>query len=215
MKKKTLDTLLKKKDSKAAKQLKTSKTIREGATVTYKQTCAGAMLSFPAGCNYPLASQPPRDPPQLVLCSVCRVAAKKYSCSVTGSPLCSLQCYKKNLALRLGQGHVLCYIYIRCIVIYLCGIVQAKQILVICSLIKISQREVWNHVVGRRPTTGSVPRFCRCRRAVWSATGPRTTWWWWSPPRPGQQTSRAGRTTGATPRPSAQSFTRHLRTELE
>ena len=106
MKKKTLDTLLKKKDSKAAKQLKTSKTIREGATVTYKQTCAGAMLSFPAGCNYPLASQPPRDPPQLVLCSVCRVAAKKYSCSVTGSPLCSLQCYKKNLALRLGQGHV-------------------------------------------------------------------------------------------------------------
>ena len=102
MKKKTLDTLLKKKDSKAAKQLKTTKSIREAPTVVYRQNSAGALLSFPAGCDYPLAGQPPREPPRTVLCSVCSAAPKKYSCSVTGSPLCSLECYKINLASRPG-----------------------------------------------------------------------------------------------------------------
>ena len=102
MKKKTLDTLLKKKDSKAAKQLKIGKSGREVAKVVYRQNRAGALLSFPAGCSYPLERQPPRDPPRPALCTVCSAAPKKYSCSVTGRPLCSLECYKKNLASRPG-----------------------------------------------------------------------------------------------------------------
>lgn len=102
IKKKTLDTLLKKKDSKAAKQLKTSKSVREAPKIVYKQNSTGAQLSFPAGCSYPLAGQPRRDPPPRVLCSVCRASPRKYSCSLTGIPLCSLECYKKNLASRAG-----------------------------------------------------------------------------------------------------------------
>merc|ERR1712112_326176 len=80
-KQKTMDTLLKKKDSKATKQIKTSKSIRSDIPkISYVANSSGALLSLPEGFEYPIE------------------ASRKYNSSATGSPICSLACYKTDLA---------------------------------------------------------------------------------------------------------------------
>uniref|UniRef100_A0AAR2K6Y9 INO80 complex subunit B-like conserved region domain-containing protein n=1 Tax=Pygocentrus nattereri TaxID=42514 RepID=A0AAR2K6Y9_PYGNA len=68
--------------------------------VRYSDTAQGAAISYPVGVPAP-ASDPPRPcPPAPVSCGVFGCTnLKKYSCSKTGIPLCSLDCYKKNLLL--------------------------------------------------------------------------------------------------------------------
>ena len=100
IKQKTMDTLLKKKDSKAAKQLKSLKSQRdEVPKISYVRNQSGAFISFPENCEYPLQRSTEQKPPDPVYCCMCS-NIKKYSCSKTGSPLCSLDCYKKNISLR-------------------------------------------------------------------------------------------------------------------
>merc|ERR1719234_2151314 len=54
-KQKTMDTLLKKKDSKATKQIKTSKSNRSDIPkISYVANSSGALLSLPEGFEYPL-----------------------------------------------------------------------------------------------------------------------------------------------------------------
>jgi len=99
MKQRTMDLLLKKKDSKIARQLKTSKpaTRDDVPKIVYIQNMEGTLLSFSGTATYPLKKQGPRLPPPTVHCAVCS-QPKKYSCSKTGKPLCtSLRCYKLNL----------------------------------------------------------------------------------------------------------------------
>lgn len=68
--------------------------------VRYSDTARGMAISFPTGVLAP-APVPPRPPPAaLVNCGVGGCTnLKKYSCSKTGVPLCSLECYKRNLLL--------------------------------------------------------------------------------------------------------------------
>jgi len=98
IKQKTMDTLLKKKDSKTAKQLKSSvKCQRDDAPkISYLINSSGFYLSYPDKSSFPLEKQAEVTPPSPVLCCLCE-NVKKYSCSKTGQPLCSLKCYKLNL----------------------------------------------------------------------------------------------------------------------
>lgn len=68
--------------------------------IRYSDSAQGMAISFPAGVTAP-APAPPRPPPAaLVNCGVSGCTnLKKYSCSKTGVPLCSLECYKRNLLL--------------------------------------------------------------------------------------------------------------------
>lgn len=97
-KKKTMERLLKKQDSKSGKQLK-PKTVRTSAPcILYKQNFDITIMAFPEGYDYPLKSQQAVKPQKIVYCNMGCGNIKKYSCSRTGVPLCSLQCYKKNIS---------------------------------------------------------------------------------------------------------------------
>jgi len=99
MKQKTMDTLLKKKDSKVTKQIKTQKNIKEDTPkISYIANSSGFSLSFPSGHDFPLLPSAPKSPPPPpTLCSMCS-NRKKYNSSKTGEPVCSLACYKNNLS---------------------------------------------------------------------------------------------------------------------
>merc|ERR1719244_2355159 len=97
-KQKTMDTLLKKKDSKATKQIKTSKSNRNDTPkISYTSNSFGAQLSLPEGYEYPLKRSGCRTPPAVIPCILCP-NPKKYNSSATGAPVCSLACYKLDLA---------------------------------------------------------------------------------------------------------------------
>ena len=74
--------------------------------VRYSNSAQGVSVSFPAGVPAPTPA-PPRPPPPAppASCGVVGcVNPKRYSCSRTGVPLCSLECYKKNLVLVEGAA---------------------------------------------------------------------------------------------------------------
>jgi len=99
MKQKTMDTLLKKKDSKVTKQIKTAKSNikEETPVISYINNSQGISLSYPLGEKYPLNTRAPVPPPETKSCVMCP-NRKKYNSSETGSPVCSLECYKSDLA---------------------------------------------------------------------------------------------------------------------
>lgn len=99
-KKKTMDRLLKKQDSKTGKVFKNRPIKMKVPSIRYKDTVEGATISFPLGIEFPLKPQHlENEPPKPTLCSMdgCN-NIKRYNCSKTNVPLCSLQCYKKNVA---------------------------------------------------------------------------------------------------------------------
>ncbi|XP_060730959.1 INO80 complex subunit B isoform X3 [Tachysurus vachellii] len=68
--------------------------------VRYLDNAQGAVISFPVGVAAPAPTPPCPLPPTPVSCGVTGCSnLKKYSCSKTGTPLCSLDCYRKNLML--------------------------------------------------------------------------------------------------------------------
>jgi len=99
MKQKTMDTLLKKKDSKVTKQIKTAKSSikEETPVISYINNSQGISLSYPLGEKYPLNTWAPVPPPETKSCVMCP-KRKKYNSAKTGSPVCSLECYKSDLA---------------------------------------------------------------------------------------------------------------------
>uniref|UniRef100_A0A4W3GYZ4 INO80 complex subunit B n=1 Tax=Callorhinchus milii TaxID=7868 RepID=A0A4W3GYZ4_CALMI len=84
------------------------KTLREKRTkrthypmIRYSNNLGGITVAFPPGCSAPLPGIP-RPVPKPITCGVDGCSnLKKYSCSKSGLPLCSIGCYKKNL-LNLG-----------------------------------------------------------------------------------------------------------------
>ncbi|XP_060103190.1 LOW QUALITY PROTEIN: INO80 complex subunit B [Heteronotia binoei] len=84
------------------------KTLRErkakgGAvpTVCYRNAPDAVTVSFPPGAALPLLHAVAPAPPPPTPCGVNGCPnLKRYSCSRTGVPLCSLACYKKNLSLQ-------------------------------------------------------------------------------------------------------------------
>ncbi|XP_076289668.1 INO80 complex subunit B isoform X1 [Lasioglossum baleicum] len=99
-KKKTMERLLKKQESKASKVISKGKpSRRQVPLITYRLTVERSSISLPPGEDFPLQPTQGKEPPVPVICGVneCK-NPRKYSCSKTGVPLCSLQCYKTNLA---------------------------------------------------------------------------------------------------------------------
>lgn len=104
--KKTMDRLLNKRESTVLKSSLKSALAATGDAnlrnpkITYIHTKNGPSLTFPPFMDIPIPTLKRKKPPEVIKCSVklCK-NAKKYNCSQTGRPLCSLQCYKKNLTL--------------------------------------------------------------------------------------------------------------------
>jgi INO80 complex subunit B len=102
-KKKTIDRLLLKKDTKQDKTVKAStakeEERRNEPKWSYIRNINGATLSLPFGVDFPLSESKPKLPPKRLTCSVedCN-NPKIYNCAKTGEPLCSFECYQKNLA---------------------------------------------------------------------------------------------------------------------
>lgn len=96
-KKKTMERLLKKQDSKMVKSTKMRPVKQQLPVISYRNTADKITLSFPLNMEFP-AAKLPIDPPKPVLCGIsgCK-NRKRYSCSKTNIPLCSLDCYKKNV----------------------------------------------------------------------------------------------------------------------
>lgn len=68
--------------------------------VRYLDNAQGAAISYPVGVTAPVPVAPCPLPPAPVNCGVAGCSnLKKYSCAKTGVPLCSLDCYRKNLML--------------------------------------------------------------------------------------------------------------------
>lgn len=98
-KKKTMDRLLKKQESKNLKNMQRSKPAKRlEPMIVYKNNNHEISLSLPTGVPFPIETKSSIEPPKPVNCGVdgC-INIKKYNCSKTGVPLCSLECYKKNL----------------------------------------------------------------------------------------------------------------------
>ncbi|XP_050097398.1 INO80 complex subunit B isoform X1 [Anopheles aquasalis] len=97
-KKKTMERLLKKQDSKSVKAIKNRPVKQKVPMITYINGANGATISLPPDINFPLEAQPPRDPPKPVLCAIPNCTnIKRYNCSKTNIPLCSFECYKRNV----------------------------------------------------------------------------------------------------------------------
>jgi INO80 complex subunit B len=97
-KKKTMERLLKKQDSKTVKSAKIRPLKQQVPVISYKNTLNGIFLNFPPNCEFPLKAKTAIDPPKPVPCGIQGCTnLKKYSCSKTNIPLCSLECYKKNV----------------------------------------------------------------------------------------------------------------------
>lgn len=98
-KKKTMDRLLKKQESKNLKNFQKMKpTKSQEPMIVYKNSKDEISISLPVGVEFPLQSKPPLDPPKPIICGVsgcCNI--KKYNCSKTDVPLCSFQCYRENI----------------------------------------------------------------------------------------------------------------------
>ncbi|KAG7241529.1 hypothetical protein INR49_025434 [Caranx melampygus] len=68
--------------------------------VRYSDSARGMAISFPTGVPAPDPAPSCPPPPAPVSCGVSGCPnLKKYACSKTGVPLCSLECYKRNLLL--------------------------------------------------------------------------------------------------------------------
>ncbi|XP_047988447.1 INO80 complex subunit B [Leguminivora glycinivorella] len=103
-KKKTMDRLLKKQESKNLKNSQKGKPAkRQEPMIMYKNSATEISLSMPPGLPFPLEAMPPREPPKPIRCGAegCE-NIKKYNCSKTGVPLCSLECYKRNVTIIAG-----------------------------------------------------------------------------------------------------------------
>ncbi|XP_072263098.1 INO80 complex subunit B [Pyxicephalus adspersus] len=77
-------------------------------TIRYQHNAQGITISYPSGvpCPTPAEPRPALPAPQLCGAPGC-TNMKRYSCSRTGVPLCSLECYHKNLQVARMEGVVI------------------------------------------------------------------------------------------------------------
>lgn len=106
-KKRTMERLLKKQDSRANKNQRARPAKSVEPVVSYRSTQCGMTITFPPDFDMPLFGSRRQPMPAHGVgggrgsasgaeCSMCG-AAKRYNCSRTNIPLCSLKCYKLNV----------------------------------------------------------------------------------------------------------------------
>lgn len=97
-KRQTIDRLLKKQESRFKGKGRGGRKT-DAPKVTYVNNISGISVSVPEGIQFPCEPQKSEKPRPKPKCAVkgCK-NDKKYSCSKTGTALCSLECYKKNLS---------------------------------------------------------------------------------------------------------------------
>ncbi|KAL4705764.1 hypothetical protein ACJJTC_006545 [Scirpophaga incertulas] len=103
-KKKTMDRLLKKQESKNLKNANRIKPLKRlEPMIVYKNSTEMIALSLPPGVEFPVQAKEPIAAPKPIKCGIdgCN-NVKRYNCSKTGIPLCSLECYKRNLILFIS-----------------------------------------------------------------------------------------------------------------
>lgn len=97
-KKKTMDRLLKKQETKTIKVNKNKPIKVAVPLISYRDsTDDGPFLTFPALDEYSVRACGPIEAPKPIFCAVCTTNTKRYSCAKTNAPLCSLKCYKINI----------------------------------------------------------------------------------------------------------------------
>lgn len=97
-KRKTMDRLLKKQETKATKISKNKVIKLVVPVISYRESILnGATLSYPLDFEFPMQAQCERKPPPIIVCAICNDNRKRYNCSKTNTPLCSFKCYKINL----------------------------------------------------------------------------------------------------------------------
>lgn len=96
-KKKTMERLLKKQESKTSKGGKNRNIKTAVPLISYKNTVKGSTLTIPPNFEFPFKAQKCLNPPEVQRCALCD-NAKRYNCSRTNIPLCSFKCYKSNVA---------------------------------------------------------------------------------------------------------------------
>lgn len=97
-KKKTMERLLKKQDSKITKGTKNRPAKTAVPVISYTANIFGATITFPPNVDLPLQQRPiPTTSLKSIACAMCS-SPKKYNCSRTNLPLCSFKCYKMNVA---------------------------------------------------------------------------------------------------------------------
>jgi len=103
----TVEKLLTKtqKASKKDKDLKQTSGEDKQPHIRYVDRVDGPItLSFTHEMNFPMSSKKAKEPPNIVLCSVSGCCnPKKYSCSKTNFPVCSLQCYKTINTIKMEE----------------------------------------------------------------------------------------------------------------
>lgn len=108
-KRETRDRLLKKQETKVTKMTKNKVVVKAVAApvISYYMGKTGTYVSFPKDFEIPVKTQLPREPPPPIqLCGICNEDKKRYNCSKTNIPLCSMQCYKLNLERQqINQSH--------------------------------------------------------------------------------------------------------------
>lgn len=97
-KKKTMERLLKKQDSKMVKSIKIRPVKKLVPVISYCNNSQGSFLNLPLNYEFPLKPQTQIEPPKPKYCGIpgCK-NLKRYACSKTNIPLCSLECFKKNV----------------------------------------------------------------------------------------------------------------------
>lgn len=96
-KKKTMERLLKKQESKTAKSGKNRNIKTTVPLISYRNTVKGSTLTIPPNFEFPFQAQKCFVPPEVQRCALCE-SPKRYNCSRTNIPLCSFKCYKLNVA---------------------------------------------------------------------------------------------------------------------
>lgn len=97
-KKKTMDRLLKKQETKATKVNKNKSIKVTVPLISYRDSIhEGTFLTFPPLEQYPVKAYGPIESPKPIACAVCTLNTKRYNCAKTNAPLCSFKCYKINI----------------------------------------------------------------------------------------------------------------------
>lgn len=95
-KKKTMERLLKKQESKTSKGGKNRNIKTTVPLISYKNTVKGSTLTIPPNFEFPFKAHNCLTPPEVQRCALCE-SPKRYNCSRTNIPLCSFKCYKLNV----------------------------------------------------------------------------------------------------------------------